>query len=149
MKDILPGSSHCLFNRTYPAEIAALPRIKSEVLDIARQSGWSGDNLGHLELVLEEAAVNIINHAYPENNGEIVITLIAVEGGLILRLQDAGIPFDPASISVPSLDAAAEDRPMGGLGIHLMNSIADGIEYRRENDLNTLDVLLKSSCKDI
>ena len=149
MKDILPGSSHCLFNRNYPAEIAALPRIKSEVLDVARQSGWSGDNLGHLELVLEEAAVNIINHAYPENNGEIVITLIAVEGGLILRLQDAGIPFDPASISVPSLDAAAEDRPMGGLGIHLMKSIADGIEYRRENNRNTLDILLKSSCKDI
>jgi len=149
MKDILPGSSQCLFNRNYPAEIAALPRIKSEVLDIARQSGWSGDNLGHLELVLEEGAVNIINHAYPENNGEIVITLIAVEGGLILRLQDSGIPFDPASISVPSLDAVAEDRPMGGLGIHLMKSIADGIEYRRENDRNTLDILLKSSCKDI
>jgi len=149
MKDILPGSSQCLFNRNYPAEIAALPRIKSEVLDAARQSGWSGDNLGHLELVLEEGAVNIINHAYPENNGEIVITLIAVEGGLILRLQDSGIPFDPASISVPSLDAVAEDRPMGGLGIHLMKSIADGIEYRRENDRNTLDILLKSSCKDI
>ncbi len=148
MKEISPRNSQLIFNRNYPAEIAALPLIKSEVLGAAQQSGWSGDNLGHLELVLEEGAVNIIKHAYPENSGEIVVTLIAVEGGLILRLQDFGIPFDPASISVSGLDAATEDRPMGGLGIHLMKSIADGIEYRRENDRNTLDILLKSRCKD-
>ena len=145
MKEISPRNSQFIFNRIYPAEMTALPRIMSEVLDAAQQSGWHGDNLGHLELVLEEGVVNIINHAYQENSGEVVVSLIAVEGGVMLRLEDAGIPFDPASISVSDLDAAAEERPIGGLGIHLMKSIADSIEYRRQNDRNTLDILLKDS----
>lgn len=136
-------TSHTLFKQSFPAEFASLPRIKSDLLDVAQRAGWSGDNLGRLELVLEEGALNIINYAYPDGIGEIGITVAAVGGGLLLRLEDSGIPFDPFSAPLPDLGAAAEDRPVGGLGVYLMKSIADGMEYRREGEKNVLDITLK------
>jgi anti-sigma regulatory factor (Ser/Thr protein kinase) len=139
---MLPDHPKILFQNSFTAEIAALPLIKSDVVDAARQTGWSSDNLGRLELVLEEGALNIIRYAYPETIGEIVITLIALEGGMLLRLEDSGIPFNPVSVPSPDLKAAPEERPIGGLGIHLMKSIADGMEYRRTSKRNILDIIL-------
>jgi serine/threonine-protein kinase RsbW len=140
---MVPDGRRILFLRSFPADFAALPQIRSEVLDAARQAGWGGDNLGRLELVLEEGALNIISHAYPDRTGEIEITLIALGAGLLLRLEDGGIPFDPVSAPVPDLGTAMEERPIGGLGIHLMKSIAEGMEYRRESERNVLDIMLK------
>lgn len=143
MKDILPESSHFLFSGAFPARTSELPRILSDILGTARRTGWSGDNLGRLELVLEEGAMNIISHAYPEGTGEIEVSLIAVEDGLLLRLADTGIPFNPDSAPSPGLGTPVEERPIGGLGLHLMKSMTERMEYQRKGDKNMLDILLK------
>lgn len=143
-----PDSSQILFNGSFPAEVTALPRIKSDILGSARQFGWSGDNLGRLELVLEEGACNIIHHAYQEKTGQIKISLVAVDDRLLLILQDKGIPFDPTSASVPDLNEVPEKRSIGGLGIHLMKSVAEKMEYRRDRDRNVLEITLNQKCQD-
>lgn len=131
-----------LFQQRYPAELAELPRIKSEVRAAARLTGWSDDNLDRLELVLEEGVVNIISHAYPGCSGEVEVTLMPAEVGLLLRLEDAGIPFDPVSAPLPDLDASADKRRIGGLGIFLMKNSSEAFSYRREGGNNVLDIVL-------
>lgn len=146
---MFPGPSQLLFKNTYPAEQAALATIKSGVLGAAIEAGWSGDPLGRLELVLEEGAVNIIRHAYPHQAHQIEVSLFAVEERLLLIIEDSGIPFDPVAFARPDLEALAEERPVGGLGIHLMKSMAEKMDYRREGDRNILEILLnRKACLD-
>jgi len=138
-----PEHSRTLFQQCFAAEMTELPRIKTLVLDALGQAGWCGDDLGRFELVLEEGVVNIVTYAYPGKSGEVMVTLSTIEGGVLLRLEDTGIPFDPVAVPAPDLDAPADDRPLGGQGVYLMKQLSSGVAYRREMEKNVLDVVMK------
>lgn len=132
-----------IFHQSFPAVMEAWPAMRSGVLEAARLAAWGDDDLGRLELLFEEGALNIINHAYAGEEGEIEIALFPVDEGVLLRLSDSGPPFDPVSAQTPDLDAPTEERSIGGLGIHLMKTLAERLEYRRENGRNVLEIVLK------
>ncbi len=136
------GSNNTIYHKSYPAELDSLAQIKSDILGSARQAGWGDESLGRLELLLEEGAMNVICHAYPEVPGQLEITLALCSGGLLLRLEDTGTPFDPTAAPAPDLEAPTEEREIGGLGIHLLKSLAEKMEYRREGGRNILDIML-------
>ena len=58
-------------------------------------------------------------------------------------VSDTGTPFDPLSAADPDLDAHIDERPVGGLGLYLIRSLAQDIRYRREGDTNLLTVVLR------
>ncbi|CAK0749539.1 serine/threonine-protein kinase RsbW [Gammaproteobacteria bacterium] len=60
------------------------------------------------------------------------------EGGVSLRFRDQSIPFNPLTYPVPRTDAPLDERPVGGLGIHLVSRLMDRVEYQREGDSNCL-----------
>lgn len=90
-----------------------------------------------VRLVLEELLVNIVRHGYPDGrDGAIHIFIDIDPGGVLLKLEDDAQPFDLRARDLPDLPGDIADREIGGLGLHLIHNIADGLEYTREGHLN-------------
>jgi len=100
------------------------------------------DNLAtELEIALEEVFVNVVRHGYRDSSEHQISVRIAVENGeVILAVEDDGVPFNP--LDAPAVDTSLpiEDRPVGGLGIHLVRSLMSEVRYAREEGRNHLEM---------
>lgn len=121
------------------AEIPAISR------GLVQDYGLDDEDTERLNLMLEEALVNVVSYAYPEGEkGEIELlasfaeTIDGKGSGLAVEIIDSGKPFDPTAAAEPDTEAPAEDRTIGGLGIFLIRSLADSVDYRREDGRNHL-----------
>jgi len=127
---------------TLPAELPALERVIAFVVEGARAAKFPEEQLGKLELVLEEVVVNVIHYAYPADApGSIEIGFGAASPGTVrVQVRDAGQPFDPLSADAPDpkLDLEMEERPIGKLGIFLVKQLTDSIGYERADGKNIL-----------
>lgn len=96
---------------------------------IARRLRLTEQTLFELELSVEEAAVNIVSHAYPPDQvGDIVIRAELVADDVVhITLTDWGIPLDPTKVKPFDIDAPVETRVKGGMGLHLIRSVMDGV----------------------
>jgi sigma-B regulation protein RsbU (phosphoserine phosphatase) len=92
-----------------------------------------------LRLAVEEAVVNVIDYAYPAGTeGEVTVRARSDGKTLRMTVTDRGIPFDPTAALAPDITLPAEDRPIGGLGIHLSRTLTDGFRYERVDGTNVL-----------
>ena len=92
-----------------------------------------------MNLALDEVLTNIILHGFDDRlEHPISVRLSLEEDGLSAQIEDDGRPFNPLDAPPVNLDAVIEDRPIGGLGIHIVRSTMDVLEYRREHDRNIL-----------
>ena len=90
-------------------------------------------------LVLEEVVTIVIKYGYTDASGhEIQIEALIGEDEVALRITDDGKEFDLSAATPPHLDKPLEERPPGGLGVHLVRSIARRIEYERAAGRNVL-----------
>ena len=91
----------------------------------------------NLNLAMEEAVVNVMNYAYPEGTVGLIDIDAEIEGDTIsFTITDNGTPFDPTQADDPDITLDAEERSIGGLGIHLVRQLMDSEEYRREDGKN-------------
>ena len=103
-----------------------------------------------LDLTLEELVSNIIKYGYDDDGThEIRIRMEFGGGGAVVSLEDDGRPFDPTRDGVGSAaeELPLERRTVGGLGIHLIRSMAESVEYRRERNRNLLCVRIPAEEK--
>jgi anti-sigma regulatory factor (Ser/Thr protein kinase) len=98
--------------------------------------------VNELDLVMEEAIVNVCRYAYPEGKlGMMTVTYsIPAQGGLSVEIADQGIEFNPLSAAPPDLTVNLGERPIGGLGIFLLKTLATSLTWRREDGWNRLTV---------
>lgn len=97
-----------------------------------------------LMLAVEEAVVNVMNYAYPKGTkGDIHILAEANDQRLKFVISDRGMPFDPTTRKEVDTTLSAEERPIGGLGIHLITQLMDSINYERRNNMNVLTLRKK------
>lgn len=101
-----------------------------------------------INLALEEAVSNVMLYAYPkEKSGQVFVEFVQCEDGedkkIIFTISDSGIPFDPTKQAEADISLSAEDRPVGGLGIFLVNQLMDKVEYCREDNKNILKLTKK------
>jgi len=83
--------------------------------------------------------VNVINYAYPDKYGNIEITYeVKEDKRFVVEIVDWGIPFDPLSLPKPDVEAPMEKRKVGGLGVYLIRTIMDEVNYRRDQNRNIL-----------
>ena len=115
-----------------------LPQFMSRVRQAAHELGIHPELMGHMELAVEEAIVNICKHGGPPGALEIKLSCILENDSVVLEIADTGRPFDPTTRPEPDLTAPLEERPIGGLGVHLIRKLCDGMQYRREEDRNIL-----------
>ena len=120
-----------------PPTLDQLQRIPAAVEDFAEQDNWPPDLVFKVNLVLDELSVNIVN--YGEATGEIEVCLAADSETVRVEIVDDGKPFDPLTEAAePDIDAPLADRPIGGLGIHLVRELMDELHYSREGGKNRL-----------
>ncbi len=88
-----------------------------------------------LNLAVEEWVANVINYAYPKGaRGHVELTAKMVEGILTLVIKDHGKPFDPTKHTEVDVEAALDERQIGGLGIFLVKKIMDTANYEHSAD---------------
>ena len=101
-----------------------------------------------LNLAIEEAVVNVMNYAYPQGTvGDINIEAQADDEQLAFIISDSGSPFDPTAQQEADITLSAEERPIGGLGIHLVRQIMDDVAYERKDNYNILTLRKKLNNK--
>ncbi len=92
-----------------------------------------------LTLAIEEAVANVMKYAYPEGEvGPIEIDATIKDSSLSFTIKDSGTPFDPTQVKKADITLSAEEREIGGLGIHLIRSIMDTVEYHHTSNQNIL-----------
>lgn len=95
--------------------------------------------ISKLRLMSEEALVNIVNYAYPEKTGEILIkTEIIDTRKLFVQIIDWGIEFNPLEKEEPDITLSMEERAIGGLGIFMVKNIMDTVDYEYSDGKNIL-----------
>lgn len=98
-----------------------------------------------VRLAMDELLSNVIKYAYEDEAPHQIGLTLEMEEPFVLTIQDDGKPFDPlADAPPPVLEGPVEDRPIGGLGLHILQSMGMRLEYRRENDCNILRVVFPS-----
>ena len=117
-------------------QLALLPAFVEEAV---KASPLSDDVTAHLNLALEEAVTNVMLYAYPEGTDGLLTVEAAVSStALTFIISDYGKPFDPTAQKEVDISAGIDERPIGGLGIHLVRQIMDSVRYDRIGDKNVL-----------
>ena len=125
-------------------DIQQIPQLAEFVLTIAEEKQLSQSLSMSLNLALEEAVTNVILYAYPKGaDGLVTIEAILKDKSLDFIVSDNGKPFDPTAAPEVNTHLHLEDRPIGGLGIHLVRSIMDEVHYKRIADTNILSMTKK------
>jgi serine/threonine-protein kinase RsbW len=115
---------------------AAMEFARTGALD----AGLPEVRTGELDLVIEEIFMNVCCHAYPDGmQGVVTLTYsVPAPGELSVEVADQGAEFNPLTAPPPDLTLNLESRPIGGLGIFLVKTLAPSIAYRRDCDWNRL-----------
>jgi serine/threonine-protein kinase RsbW len=100
--------------------------------------GGSEDDAGDLVLAVNEAVTNVMLHGYDGRPGPVVLCVEVENDDLRVILTDAAPPFDPTRVPPPDIFLPLEDRPLGGLGVHMMRQLTDELVYRPLDDGNEL-----------
>ena len=100
--------------------------------------GGSDDDAGDLVLAVNEAVTNVLLHGYDSQPGPVTICVEVVDNDLRVVLTDSAPPFDPTRVPPPDIFLPLEDRPLGGLGVHMMRQLTDELLYRPLADGNEL-----------
>ena len=120
-------------------DISEISRLYEFVEEVGNDFELSPDIVFNLNLVLEEAVVNIINYAYPKEEHESsYLSARLHEGSIVLVLTDTGKEFDPTAAPEADVTLSADDRQIGGLGIFLIRQIMNEVKYERIEGKNVL-----------
>jgi len=124
------------------SEIERLGRL---VEAFGEAEGLPPESIFSVNLALDEVVTNIIRYAHDDDQREHPIFVrLALEGGVLTaQVEDDGRAFNPLEAPVPDIEASIEERPIGGLGIHLVRSVMSSVEYRREDGRNVLTMQKK------
>lgn len=119
------------------AELASLPALLELVATVCERERVDAKAAHTLQLVAEEACVNVMHHAYPgDQPGPLVLQACAGQRDgrrhIALTLEDQGKPFDPLSLAPADTAASLEVRVPGGLGVHLIRQLSDRQHYARD-----------------
>ncbi len=138
MNSAASGETAALLSLRCRATLEHLPALLRQVDDALGEAAVHGDAVHDLRLVIEEACVNVMRHAWSgfdepgELSLEIQFTRLGAEPALRIELSDHGNAFNPLAAATPDLGMPAQERPIGGLGIHLIRSLTDEQAYSRD-----------------
>ena len=120
-------------------DIQQIPQLADFVETIAHEKHLSQSLAMGINLALEEAVSNVILYAYPkETDGLVDVEAILRKDSLEFIIVDSGVPFDPTVAPDVDITLSAEERSIGGLGIHLVRELMDSVSYERKDEKNYL-----------
>jgi sigma-B regulation protein RsbU (phosphoserine phosphatase) len=120
-------------------DLSELDRLHRTLTEFGGQQGLPNNVLHDLKLALEEIVTNIISYGYTDDGEREITVRLGVEAGeMRVAVEDDGQPFNP--LEAPEVDTTKrlEERTVGGLGVHLVRKLMDGLEYQRHEGKNLL-----------
>ena len=133
------------FSLQVPSSTENLVMIREFVNRVGEQCGLDESELAKLELAVDEACANVIEHAYGHNKTE-EVTIRATFSDEEIRIEvlDTGRGFDPDKIDEKELDRLIKERKKGGLGLRLIRNLMDEVHYEIEpGKMNELRMVKK------
>ena len=133
-----------------PSSTENLALIREFVGSTAQQAGFDTAETAKLELAVDEACANVIEHAYGHDLTKEVVVRVTLDGEtLSIDIEDTGSGFDPAAINEEELEQLISKRKTGGLGMRLMKTLMDEVRYEivpgKKNALHMTKRLRKQS----
>ena len=122
-----------------PNDVQYLPTLNKLVDEACESVGFDQTLTMQMNLAIEEAIVNVMEYAYPKGDQETIkVDLEITDGCMTFVISDRGIPFDPTTRRNVDITLSAEERPIGGLGIHLVKTLMDSVNYQYVDGWNIL-----------
>lgn len=116
---------------TISARFKNLKKIRAFIEKYARKAGFDESDTYKIQLAVDEACTNIIEHAYQkEDEGDIICACEYNEEKLTIQLVDYGRSFDPERIEPPDLQSTLKDRKTGGLGLFFIRQLMDEVSFK-------------------
>ena len=129
---------------TLTNDIQQVPQLADFVDMVCEEVGMDMAVAIQMNLAMEEAVVNVMSYAYPADTvGDVTIEAVTIADQLQFTITDCGTPFDPTAKAEVDTTLSAEERPIGGLGIHLVRQLMDSITYERIDGKNVLTLRKK------
>ncbi len=125
-----------------PARYAEVAGACAFCATAAEDAGLSEHAAFHVQMAVDEACTNIIEHAYgAENRGTISVVCRVEPGELVVILRDTGKHFNPESVPLPRLGSLLEDTEVGGLGLYFMRQVMDEVRFKFTPEGNELTMV--------
>lgn len=131
--------------------------VKSTLLETKRLGGWISqlckergirppEVVFALQVAIEEMTVNIVQHGYRSESGDISISLGFCPGEVVVVIEDVAPAYDPLQTPTPDLTLPVDQREPGGLGVHLVRQLMDVVEYRHIHGKNVVTLRKRVMC---
>jgi anti-sigma regulatory factor (Ser/Thr protein kinase) len=123
-------------------DVAEITRVAAFIEAFCSEQGAAPEVIFKINLAVEEALVNTISYGYADRSQHaITIEITADSEAIILVLTDDGAAYNPLEAPPPDVDAPADARKSGGLGVFLVKQMMDEVSYAREGEQNRLTLL--------
>jgi serine/threonine-protein kinase RsbW len=107
-----------------------LVTVRDFIARAAYASGFNDEDVSKIALAVDEACTNVIKHAYHfDSKRKITITVQNRDRDFEVVIMDTGKKFDPSKITIPNMKEYLSKYKRGGLGVYLMRSLMDKVEY--------------------
>jgi serine/threonine-protein kinase RsbW len=124
-------------------KIEALEKINGFIHEIATKSNWSDSLVFKSTIITEEFFTNTVKYGFQDQKlHEIELVISDTDMDIEIEIIDDGMEFNPLEMESPDTEALAEDRIIGGLGIHLSRNLSREIKYKREDNKNHIKILV-------
>ncbi len=119
---------------------AEFARLVEFAEDFARHCGLPDPERSRLLIILEELFTNSVRYgcAAAGPDAAVKIALSAKPGCIEIDFSDNGVAFDPLAQDAPEFEPPLNERPDGGLGLHIVRGLVHEARYRRERGRNHL-----------
>lgn len=125
------------FRMSIGSDLSEVATVIAAFGDFADAEGLPASVRRSAFVVLDELLANTVSHGLEgRTDGTVMVDVKLASELLVMTLRDNGKPFDPFARAAPDTTLSVEDRPIGGLGIHLVRQLVDDVSYRREADHN-------------
>lgn len=118
-----------------PSRTDNLELIRMFVAVVAKKVGFQDEDINKIELAVDEACTNVIEHAYKGKQDENIDVAIQIDyQKFTIIVTDKGRRFTPADIEIPDMEEYLAELRVGGLGIYLMKTLMDEVHYQSDPD---------------
>lgn len=125
------------------AELESLPLMREFIDSAVKEHPGIDEQISYdLKLAVDEACTNIITHGYAGMDpGTMILNLEINDNQVRMKITDFGHAFEPSEVPKPDVEAALEDRPMGGFGLYFIYQTMDRVDYKTTEDGNSLTLV--------
>ncbi len=130
----MPGATVRIEN-----DLSEIAKVDEKLDYFAEQFGVPPAIAATFHIIFDDLLNNVISYGFNDKQRHFIdISLELTANSLTVSIADDGVPFNPLAETAPDTTLSIEDRPIGGMGIHIAINMVDDISYQRTADKNVL-----------